>query len=364
MRHGWLGMGALLLVLLLAGCQFREETREIGHKGRAKANPYLAAERFLANYGFYSGEGVRWPAFDSEDVLVVAPLPVLEAAGREGAVKSWVARGGHLVVLLRYGEPGFDDWDPPRWLPPVEEGGMRRYADWLEDAGMEVDYDDKESVERVRFDGERYEVFLESDARISSGRHFASKRWGDGRITVLTSARPFRNRHIGEHDHAELLLALAEVGGFTGRVTFLRFATESFWALIWEKAWPFLVALLALTGVWLWRNLPRFGPVDSAETTKALLASDHHLEALGGFHWGLDHGRALLAPLRESLMERAHRFALAAGRQDDDVFQLIAERTGLPRERAERAMTVEVTRDSASFTRLTADLQQIHHSLP
>ncbi|GAA5481071.1 DUF4350 domain-containing protein [Haloferula sargassicola] len=359
----WLGL-LLLVALVLSSCEYKEETRETGHKGRARANPYLAAERFLQEYGYPTGEGLRWPKFDYQEAMVVAPLSVLESVGRVDTVKSWVSGGGHLVVLLRDGEAGLDDWSTHAWNPPFDPEAPHAFATWLERAGMEIQTEEKKSTDSIRFDGDRFEVFMESDLRLEKGRYLLSKSWGDGRITAVSTAEPFRNRYIGDYDHAELLLALANVTGYEGQVIFLRFASESFWALIWEKAWPFLVALLVLTALWLWRNLPRFGPVDSHESSKAMLASDHHLEALGGFHWDLDHGRGLLAPLRESLMERAHRFAIASGRQDDDLFQVIAERADLTRERAERAMTIELTRDSASFTRLTADLQQIHHSLP
>jgi hypothetical protein len=192
----------------------------------------------------------------------------------------------------------------------------------------------------------------------------ASTEFGGGRLTVVADARPFRNRYIGDYEHASLLAYLAELSPDHGSIHFIRNASLSFWALLWERAWAFVVGLLALTAFWLWKNLPRFGPLDSKEAAGTLRAYDLHLEALGDFHWRLDRGEGLLRPLRQSLLERAHRLALASGRADLDVFELMAGRAGISRERAERAMTFERARDAGSFTRLVADLQQLHLSIP
>src|SRR5690606_6228297 len=138
--------------------------------------------------------------------------------------------------------------------------------------------------------------------------------------------RPIRNRYIGDHEHATLLLALAEASPYGGTITFVRNASLSFWKLLWERGWPAVVVLLVLVVLWLWKNLPRFGPLDSLETESGLRAYDHHLEALGDFHWRLDRGEGLLRPLRDGLLERAHRLALTTGQAEVDVFALMAER--------------------------------------
>ena len=353
-----------LAMLFLVGCQYRETTREVGHKGKARANPYLAGERFLEKYGFSSGEGMRWPELDGEEVMIVSPLAVLESAGRTQEFKSWVREGGHLVVLVQGGEAQLNDWRtvirPPRSNGDVE----LPYRSWLGEVGMDLHLGELQLAKKVEFEGNDFEISMETPWRVGEDGFLHSVEWGDGRITVVCHAAPFRNRYLGDHDHAALLLALAESTGYEGKVTFLRYAEESFWALIGEKAWPFLVALGVLTLVWLWRNLPRFGPYDDGEPSTPLLSSDHHLESLGGYHWDLDKGRGLLLPLRESIIERGTRLGAGSGQPDSDVFQLLAERAGISRENVERAMTLESPRDTSNFTRLVADLQKIHQSLP
>ena len=51
------------------------------------------------------------------------------------------------------------------------------------------------------------------------------------------------------------------------------------------------------------------------------------------------------------------------GQHHGDVFEWMAQRAGITRERAERAMTHERPPDPTSFTRVVADLQQLHLSL-
>ncbi|MBB5350622.1 hypothetical protein HNR46_000850 [Haloferula luteola] len=348
----------------MTSCEFREESREIGHKGLARSNPYLAAERFLEGEDFEIGQGLRWPKFDSEEVMVVAPLSLLESVGQEAQVQEWVHEGGHLVVLVHDGEAGIDDWNRPRFQKILDDSEAQPYVRWLAELGLEVSETDQDSAKKLPFGGEEFEVFMESTARIGDGKFLGTRSVGEGRVTALASGLPLRNRYVGDYDHAELLQALANATDAWGTIIFLRFAELSFWSLIWEKAWPFLVALGVLTLLWLWKNLPRFGPVDGEESTRPLVSSEHHLESLGAFHWRLDRGRGLLAPLRESLMERAHRFAMATGRQDDEIFEVIAERVGISPDRVREAMLYESPRDGARFTRIGADLQAIHQSLP
>jgi len=186
----------------------------------------------------------------------------------------------------------------------------------------------------------------------------------EGRITFVADARPFRNRWIGDYDHAELFLALHDASPYEGTTAFVRNVSLSFFGLLWSRAWPAVTALIVLIVFWLWKNLPRVGPLDSVESTSEVRSYEHHLEALGDFHWRLDRAEGLLRPLRAGLIERAQRLALTSGNREADVFQLIADRAGISRERAERAMTFERSKDGSTFTQLVADLQTIHLSIP
>lgn len=364
----WMRWLAAVMALALMACEYDETTREIGHTGRARANPYLAAERFLEHYGYRAGEGIGWPDFDDPDLsMVVMPVSVLRAAGYVSLVRDWVADGGHLVLLLEGGESHINDWSERKHRSTISPDDQDHGREWLDDLGIGITEDGEKTAEEVRVLGEDFEVWMESEERLEvdgEPSFITSKKYGDGRISVMADASPLRNRYLGEHDHAKLLLALADASDYGDIVVFLRHASLSFWSLLWDRGWPGVIALLVLVLVWLWKSLPRFGPLDSADGGETLRASDHHLEALGGFHWQLDKAHSLLHPLRAGLLERGHHLALATGRADADVFEVIAERAGLTRERVEKAMTVEIARDASGFTRLTADLQTIHRSMP
>ena len=371
MRRCW-----LLLVLVLAQCDYVETTKETGHKGKARVNPYLAAERFLEGYGYSVRQDRGWPDLDYDLGMAVIPASVLSADGYVDALEDWIRSGGHAVILLERGESYINDWGSGNlgfdWFLEEEEDA---FDQWMDSLGYTIGPGETDDVaksskanESVRLQAENFEVWMESSSMITTPdgekNSLVSRELGRGQLTLVSDARPFRNRYIGDHEHAALLLALAEMSYHGDGVVFVRNASLSFWAMLWSEAWPALVALLVLVGMWLWKNLPRFGPLDSLRDQETLRAYDHHLEALGDFHWRLDRGQGLLRPLREGLLERAHALAMASGRRDADLFELMAERSGVSRERAERAMTFERARDSASFTRLVADLQTIHLSIP
>lgn len=364
-----------ILPLVLVACDYVEETRDVGHKGRARVNPYLAAERLLGELDHEVVNKPGWPAFDGEEAMVLMPVSVLGAEGYVRDLEEWTRWGGHTVIFLEGGEAYLNDWDEfAGWrnFGDLQETEDNPFMDWAERAGLTItgsawDEDGKSLTEKVTLDGEEFEVSIETARSIEwNGKDspVVSVPYQEGRLTVVADAGPFRNRYIGDYEHASLLARLAELSPCYGTVSFVRNASLSFWALLWKQGWAALVSLLLLVGFWLWKNLPRFGPLDSIESEGVLRAYDHHLESLGDFHWRLDRGEGLLRPLRESLIERAHRLAISSGRPDADIFDLMAERAAIPRDRAERAMTFERARDAGGFTRLVADLQKLHLSIP
>ena len=364
----------LLVAFVFTSCTYEETTREVGHKGKARINPYLAAERFLAEFDYSVESKPGWPDLDYELGTVMIPASALSARGYVNELDGWCRDGGHVVVLLSHGESYHNDWNKGSFSSfDQEEDQPEVFSEWLDEVGVEMDFspgkDDKPlTAEKVRFLGERYEVFMEASVcpKNEKGRPTMIRTFtrGDGRLTFVSDARPFRNRWIGDHDHADLFLAIIEASPYQGSAVFVRNVSLSFFGLLWERAWPAVIALVLLVVFWLWKSLPRNGPLDSIEPMTEGRAYDHHLEALGDFHWRLDRAEGLLRPLRESLLERAQQLAFNAGHRDADLFQLIAERAGISRERAERAMTFERSKDGGTFTRLVADLQTIHLSIP
>jgi len=347
------------IALSLTACDYIEVEREIGYKGRARINPWLAAERFTGRMGFNTRSAVSWSAPDWEDSVWVMPATVLGNESYIRQTEEWVREGGHLILLVENADAETNDWGghpgKPE-LPPAFDAFMQRVGITLEKAkGAKAD--------KIEFDGETYEADAKSDCSVvdddGNASVLDSVEDKDGRVTVLTDARIFRNRWIGDHEHAALLDALLCATDYEGAVVFMRGSGLSFWALLGRHLWPVLVAMAVWIVLWLWKSLTRFGPLEAASLPSELRGYEHHLEALGDFQWRLDRGAALLAPLRAQVVELGQREVIHANRRDADFFQFLAERSGIPRERIFRALAENAPADSSILIRTTADLQQL-----
>lgn len=354
-------LAMLVMAFALAACDYTEEKREIGYKGKARINPWLAAERFASQYDGGVRSLAAWAAPEVEDAVWFVPASVLSNASFTRQIEDWVEDGGHLVLLVEHADAETNDWldDPVEpQLEPALVGMLAR-------AGIELSErkNSKEPVTEIKFDDESFEVAASSKTAVAlEGEEpgvFASAPSGDGRMTVLTDGRLFRNRWIGDKDHAALLEALVFATEYEGTIGFVRGSGLSLWALLGKHLWPVLIGLGGLTLLWLWKNFSRFGPLEAADCVSTLRGYDHHLEALGDFQWRLDRAAALLVPLRAQVVERGQRLAVRSGRRDDDFFQFLADRAGLPRERVFRALAEAAPPDSAVLTRTAADLQRL-----
>lgn len=354
-------LALLLMVFALTACDYTEEKREIGYKGKARINPWLAAERFAAQYDEKVRSLAAWTAPELEDAVWFVPASVLSNASFTRQIEDWVKEGGHLVLLVEHADAETNDWSDD----PVEAQLEPALVGMLARASIEVSEleNSEDVVSEIKFDGESFEVVASSKTRVAldGGEPgvFASAPSGDGRVTVLTDGRLFRNRWIGDKDHAALLEALILVTDYQGTIGFVRGSGLSLWGLLGKHLWPVLIGLGVLTLLWLWKNFTRFGPLEAVDGVSTLRGYEHHLEALGDFQWRLDRAAALLVPLRAQIVERGQRVALRAGRRDEDFFQFLADRASLPRERVSRALAEVAPPDSVILTRTTADLQQL-----
>lgn len=356
----------LMLVVLLGlnGCNTKYQEVETGYKGPARTNPWLAAERFLTAYGLPVEVLGTWREPSPADSTWIIPCELISNKLFTKQIDQWMSDGGHLICLIGYSDFR-DDWN-------LKAGDLKlepTFERFLEDHDFKVEKSASGEVETklIRYRGRPFEVEMKTAWQASSRggplQGMPTARVGDGRLTLVTDARPFRNRWIGEKQHAALLKSLVDSTDSFGTVVFVRGATLSLWSLLMEKAWAVLLGLSVVILIWLWKNFCRFGPLESAEAPSPLRAYDHHLEALGDFQWRLDRGASLLAPLRGEILELAHRLMARSGILDADIFAVLAERAGISRERAARAMSEPAPADASVFTRSVSDLQKILNSL-
>ena len=208
--------GLLLIVtaLSLTACEYEEVERETGYKGRARFQPWLAAERFVQGMGGSVRSVMSWTPPVSTDAVWIMPAATLGNESFTRRMEQWVIGGGHLVLLVEHADSETNDWFDfsitpalgPALHPMLERAGIhieKKAATVGETTGGEI-----------KFEGRVFKVKARSILTVSrNGKDpgvFASASRGGGRITVLTDGRILRNRWIGDLEHADLLVALIE----------------------------------------------------------------------------------------------------------------------------------------------------------
>jgi len=131
-------------------------------------------------------------------------------------------------------------------------------------------------------------------------------RHGQGQITFFARGLHgwFDNRRIGQHDHAEMLWRLLgppPEGSPVTLVTRLAMPTLGEWLL--ENAAPALAAGAALLLLWLWRVVPRFGPLQP-ELPPDRRQLREHLAAVGRHVWRQRGQSHWLAVAREAFAQK------------------------------------------------------------
>ncbi len=348
-------------VLCLAHCEKGvEKEREVGYRGKARSNPYLAFERFVEQH---DEEALvvqsSWPALDDSEAMILLTADQLASRFSIDQLEQWVEQGGHAIILLDHADMYSSDWDS--WSTAVELPDP--LIDWAKRMNGNIEFvDTPQKYDTVEFQDEPYEIEMTSRVVVRDGDKKAQallmQEWGDGVVTWVSDARLLRNRWIDQKEHIELLSHVMSVKR-VGKIIFLRGVGISFWRLLWTKGWMVLIAVVVWMIAWLLRHIPRFGPLQRGMREDQIRAYDHHLEMIGDFHWRLDQGNSLLQPLRQEIQELCHYWQTKNGRLDERLFDVMALRANLPVERVERAMTDPKVRDNMIFSRIVADLQHI-----
>jgi len=373
------GPAFLILLLIgmlpaLTGCGIHREEKErtVGYIGEARRDPWLAATRFLEMNDFHVVNQRGVLDLPSAESVMIVPAAALQTGGPAKQVLAWVRRGGHLIYLAEGGDSYLNDWSSPDYKSPVNPV----LHPLVNELGIKLKRDTAaDPVKEVLLQGDIYQVKLHEEIRFDvsaavrkpdllagppAGASLVSLRQGTGRVTLLSHAGPLRNRYIAEDGNAALLLALVEQTGEVGSVYFIKAGRVSLWDMLMQHAWPVMLALLVLLVFWLWRVLPRFGPIRALQQRRELRFVTH-LEEAGAYFWHHGLTDALLEAPRQAVFTAARRRAL---RQEEQQFlALVAEHSHLPEERVKEALFSGGRQDARAFTSQMADLQQILHRL-
>lgn len=425
---------ALGAAMLLCGCKghWEDVEKTLGYHGKARLNPFLAAERLLEELGHEVKTAKTLAKLPAHDGVIFFSGEGGVPVGRAKQLLNWTRGGGHLIYSLSGTRPynDFDsqfgsfiaamlmEEDKDAMLEQLGVGVQKRIADeQIKDLAKDLlhnkektadedkagpaakkdsakksdtkkkrkkktDEDESwlESVEKVAWDGQTYELSLGGyqnlilKRKLRAGEFSAGSKneslalhlkHGMGSVTLLAHARPFRNRWIGERDHARWLAALIGVDQ-SKEVLFVAAATGSFLGLIWQHGWMAVLALLACLVFWLWRQMPRFGPLAEVELDSTRHFASH-IGALGEFFWRMRRGALLVTAARDAVWERVrerHRSLDDGSRLlNDHLAAEITRRTGLPPQRVTAAFDLPPPDSAHQFVNLMRDLQAIRRAL-
>jgi len=354
---------ALGAVWLYLNLEYVTEPEYVGFQGEARRNPLLAATHLYERMGVPAREARRiadLDALEPDETLVLLRRRAVLDQRHTDQLLSWVAAGGHLIV------------EPER----------HRVTDRILDAlkihrrALNVRPPRKPSEFRlphsrrplrVDFGPREHFVSTEERAALTVDEHWSilveQFRLGRGLVTIVNGLRFMTNQHIGEHDHAEFAWQLVQFKPGTRSVVVApRLAGPSLVAWVRESAPYAAITTVLLLVLWLWRVIPRFGPLraDPAAARPRLL---DHIRASGMFHWSRGSAGRLLAAAREACLRQVTRNhpGLAELRHDAQV-QRFAELTALPPSDVELALRQAPT-DPQQFTTAIRTLQAIDDRL-
>jgi hypothetical protein len=339
------------------------EREHVGVRGEAARNPYLAAQRLVERMGM---RAVTLPHVSGLDRLPQGAVLLLPAGRRSlgvprtTAVLAWVEAGGHLVVqaervgqrddlLSRLGVTrGRNTGTAPRG--PVSVA----LADGAD--GLRV-----RMPAHVVIDAPKRTVIRSADP--GSGKVLLQFELGSGLVTVVTGLAWATTPAIGDLDHAAFLWQLVNARPGTAEAVFpSRLAAPSLVAFLIEHARWVLVASALLIAAWLWRIVPRFGPVapDPVPDRRRLL---DHLRAAGRYHWSSGDAEQLLADAAGSCLRAlGQRLPGVVALPETERAAELARRSGLRADSVRRAFAPGRL-DSIAFTEAVGTLQQLRERL-
>jgi hypothetical protein len=327
-----------LAALLLQGCgvkggKVEYEEKILGYKGAARVNPWLAAQEMLRRMGTPTETRATLANMPGTYTALVVPTDAITSRGASQQMLDWAMRGGHLIVACSATDRFHNDWtdgDPrgPEDYEPILEALEVRVSKGAP-KNLTVDFGDGRELRFDRDIEAGLDVrMLNHDVLAGSGDSaiLVSAPHYSGRITLLASAMPFRNRWIGDADHAAIFYEITRLQP-ANTVLFISKSRMNLWQMLMEHAWMPLVATVLLIVLWLWRNLPRFGPAVPSDTS-IVRHFGTQLDEAGTFLSDRAGQAALLGAARRSVLHAAAQRGLHP--DAPDFIEHLSARSSLP----------------------------------
>ena len=130
-----------------------------------------------------------------------------------------------------------------------------------------------------------------------------------------------------------------------------------------QHAWTAVISASVLLLLWLWAAGRRFGPLRAVVPLARRRLLDH-IEASGRFLWRAGQGEQLLKGVRQALYRTLElRHPAWAGIASQDLYQRLAELSGLPYEAVQGALLYTHHGSEHEFTQAIQTLERIRKSL-
>ncbi|HEX2747713.1 MAG TPA: DUF4350 domain-containing protein, partial [Verrucomicrobiales bacterium] len=296
--------------------------------------------------------------------------------GSRGAAKealAWAGRGGHLIVACSGTDRFRNDWresdlfDFENNDKPVKDAA----APVFKELNVSFAETTPSKVTEVSFeDGEPATLECGNPAGLKLGRWhpdvlagendsaaLASFSYKSGRVTLLATAEPFRNRYIDHADNASVLYELLQLHHSRSLLLILGGRT-TLWGMLVEYAWMPLTATVLLVILWLWRHLPRFGRALPADQS-SVRHFGTQLDEAGMFLSERAGHHALLAAARRAV----HQAAAQRGvhEQGQGLAENLSARAGIPVAAVSEALNT--SNDPGDPVAAAITLQKLQQSL-
>lgn len=393
-------LAALLVALVLLGTALLawqlepyEETVDRGPSPEARANPYLAAQRFLEQRHINVRAADTWTelpvAADTRQTLLLFDERSAMTPQQADALLAWAEHGGHLVFVAehlwnehlgRSGDllldrlhihqyrtadlPPANTQAPNSPLPvpmarpsPKRERGPQLTRLYLEneDSPAYMSFDPAYHLE----DPEDHAQYWANSANAT---HMLQLQHGQGLVTIVTDAELWKNNAIDRYDNAWLLWYLTQ----DSTVTLVARARHDNLLTLLVRYFPLALTTLAVLLVLaLWRAAMREGPLQTLPASGRRQLTEH-LRAAADFLLRQNGQQVLLRHLQRDVLRRARqRHPGFEGLGVTEQWQILARLTRQPTRTISLALRPPSPQrlSKAEFTRQVAHLQTIRNAL-
>jgi hypothetical protein len=157
----------------------------------------------------------------------------------------------------------------------------------------------------ARFDNQPLDRQLAKDRE---GGRIVEFNDGLGKVTAISNFDFMVRRSLRHDDHAELIWHLVSEGNSKKPAVMLAVHPQGdgFWTWMTTHAWMVATSALILLLVWLWRVIPRMGPLAPALTNNRRSLSEH-VGAAGRFLAARNHWQSMIQPVRSRVIAQMKR---------------------------------------------------------